>query len=204
MARRPQNHKARAPFPLTLVLDPSASLSLQRQLYAAIRNAILEGRLAPGVRLQGTRPLAESLEVSRTTVALVFDQLRAEGYLEGRARTGTLVSRVRPEAHLSATDSRVRRAPSPLIASAALVSQRGAMLASLRVTSSSLHGSTASRAFRLGTPALDHFPLLLWGRLLARRWRSFTASQLSDAESHPYPPLRAAIAAYVAQTRRAR
>ena len=111
MARRPQNHKARAPFPLTLVLDPSASLSLQRQLYGAIQNAILEGRLAPGVRLQGTRPLAESLEVSRTTVALVFVQLRAEGYLEGRARTGTLVSRVRPEAHLSATDSRVRPAP---------------------------------------------------------------------------------------------
>ena len=75
MARR------RSTVPLTVALDPRTGVSLQRQLYEALRDAILDRRLAPGTRLPGSRPLAESLEVSRTTVALVFEQLRAEGYL---------------------------------------------------------------------------------------------------------------------------
>jgi GntR family transcriptional regulator / MocR family aminotransferase len=217
MARSRTPHKARLPrrgsaTPLTLALDPPAAVPLQRQLYAALRGAILEGRLAPGVRLPGTRPLAESLDVSRTTVALVFDQLRAEGYLQGHARTGTFVARVLPEEHLrvgaarAGTRARLRaseavRVSSGTSAPTPLTSRRGAMLASLSITSSPMHGSTGARAFRLGTPALDHFPLQLWGRLLARRWRRLTAAQLAYAEPHGHPPLRAAIAEYVRQAR---
>lgn len=217
MARSQTSDKARrrrrgSATPLTLALDPQAAAPLQRQLYAALRGAILEGRLAPGVRLPGTRPLAESLDVSRTTVALVFDQLRAEGYLQGLARTGTFVARVLPDAHLRVAavraGARSRRASGETVvattgtaAPASLTSQRGAMLASLSITSSPMHGSTGARAFRLGTPALDHFPLQLWGRLLARRWRRLTAAQLAYAEPHGHPPLRAAIADYVAQAR---
>ncbi|MEP7380463.1 MAG: PLP-dependent aminotransferase family protein, partial [Gemmatimonadota bacterium] len=212
---------------LSLDLDPTAPLTLQRQLYEALRSAILEGRLAPGDCLPGTRSLATTLEISRTTVALVFDQLRAEGYLTGRARSGTFVARVLPEAHLRApgresrsdkrvaseAGSRPRRvaraggAPEAHDATgnqgnpSRLLSRRGTMLASLSVSSSPLHGTTGSRAFRMGTPALDHFPLPLWGRLLSRCWRGMAAPQLAYAEPHGYAPLRAAIAAYLRQAR---
>lgn len=189
-------------MPLTLALDPSAPLSLQRQLYGALRSAILERRLPPGMRLPGTRPLAESLDVSRTTVALVFEQLRAEGYVLGRERTGTFVASVLPEVHLNAAHP-ASEAPLARHAPASL-SRRGAGLAGLSVSSSPLAGGTGARAFRMGTPALDHFPLPLWGRLLARQWRRVTATQLAYAEPHGYPPLREAIASHVRQARAVR
>jgi len=216
MARR------RSTVPLTVALDPRTGVSLQRQLYEALRDAILDRRLAPGTRLPGSRPLAESLEVSRTTVALVFEQLRAEGYLRGRARSGTFVAHVVPDVHLRAappapaagrrahrdrvshpggTDATAQRsAASP----APALSRRGTLLAGVSVTSSPMHALTGARAFRLGTPALDHFPLQLWGRLLARRWRRLTAPQLAYAEPYGAPALRAAIASYVRHARAVR
>ena len=222
MARKQTTDKARSArrgsaVPLALALDPEAVEPLQRQLYAALRGAILEGRLAPGIRLPGTRGLAESLDVSRTTVALVFDQLRAEGYLRGQQRRGTFVAHVVPDDHLRARPggeppaacrpalARSRAAgpivPADVESSRPQTSHRGRLLASLSVTSSPMHGVTGARAFRLGTPALDHFPLQLWGRLLARRWRRLTAAQLAYAEPHGHPPLRAAIAEYLRQAR---
>jgi GntR family transcriptional regulator/MocR family aminotransferase len=218
--------------PLTLALDPSAPVSLQRQLYGELRSAILERRLPPGARLPATRALAESLDVSRTTVALVFEQLRAEGYVLGRERAGTFVAHVLPELLLNARGSppssrarsqrrpsahggsepdvspsrasqRGRRLPAAPPSPSAL-SRRGAVLASLSISSSPLVGGNGARAFRMGTPALDHFPLPLWGRLLARQWRRVTATQLAYAEPHGYPPLRQAIAAYVQQARAVR
>lgn len=70
---------------------------LYRQLYRSIRGAVLAGRVTGGTRLPATRLLAEELSLSRTTVMLAFDQLRAEGYIEGRRRAGTFVRRSLPE-----------------------------------------------------------------------------------------------------------
>ncbi len=225
-----------AAVPLAVALNPSAPATLQQQLYSALRSAILEGRLGPGVRLPGTRALAESLDVSRTTVSLVFDQLRAEGYLEGRARSGTFVSDIVPDAHLSVSRRRGARAVSRPVSrqvprqvprqmprdadraratgvmdavpqadgsmpQRADISRRGSQLSSLVVTSTPLRGGNGARAFRIGTPALDDFPLQLWGRLLGRCWRRATASQLSYAEPYGALQLREAIAAYVGQAR---
>lgn len=215
---------------IAVALDPRSPAPLQRQLYDALRSAILEGRLAPGAQLPGTRALAESLEVSRTTVSLVFDQLRAEGYLEGRARSGTFVADVVPDAHLAVSRDRARavrersaavreggngsgaersrlpveEANSTSRERHAGISRRGRQLASLVMTSTPLRGGSGARAFRLGTPALDDFPLALWGRLLGRSWRRATASQLAYAEPYGALQLRAAIASYVGQARAVR
>jgi GntR family transcriptional regulator/MocR family aminotransferase len=67
---------------------------LYRQLYAGVRTAILEGRLPAGSGLPSSRALAEELHVSRNTVILAFDQLAAEGYVEGSPRSGTRVAAV--------------------------------------------------------------------------------------------------------------
>jgi GntR family transcriptional regulator/MocR family aminotransferase len=55
--------------------------SLRRNLGQALREAIQEGRLAPGTRLPSSRRLAGDLQVSRGVVADTYDQLTAEGYL---------------------------------------------------------------------------------------------------------------------------
>ena len=67
----------------TLGLERASSVPLYRQLYDALRDAILSGRLRPGSRLPSTRALADDLGASRNTVLAAFGQLLAEGYLEG-------------------------------------------------------------------------------------------------------------------------
>jgi GntR family transcriptional regulator/MocR family aminotransferase len=74
-----------------VAIDPASTLPLHRQVYEAIRSAILGGMLAPGERLPATRALAETLTLSRATVVEAYEQLRAEGYIHGRQGSGTYV-----------------------------------------------------------------------------------------------------------------
>jgi GntR family transcriptional regulator / MocR family aminotransferase len=65
---------------------------LRSQLEAGLRDAIRRGRLPAGGRLPASRVLARDLGVSRRLVVEAYEQLRAEGYLDGRAGAGTFVS----------------------------------------------------------------------------------------------------------------
>src|SRR4051794_14621971 len=64
---------------------------LRGQLEAGLRAAIRAGRLTSGARLPASRVLAQDLGVSRRLVVEAYEQLRAEGYLEGRTGAGTFV-----------------------------------------------------------------------------------------------------------------
>ncbi|HJS46380.1 MAG TPA: winged helix-turn-helix domain-containing protein, partial [Gemmatimonadales bacterium] len=89
----------RAAAQLPLVLPPrEASAPVGRWLYAALRTAVLGGRLPPGSRLPSTRDLAREYRLSRGTVVTAFDRLLAEGYLEARVGSGTRVARELPSA----------------------------------------------------------------------------------------------------------
>src|SRR5215475_5663217 len=66
--------------------------ALYQRVYRGLRGAILDGRLAVGARLPSTRSLAGDLDLSRNVVLMAFDQLLAEGYVEGRVGSGTFVS----------------------------------------------------------------------------------------------------------------
>jgi GntR family transcriptional regulator / MocR family aminotransferase len=61
-------------------------------LEAALRDAIRDGRLAAGTRLPPSRALAADLGVARNTVAEVYAQLVAEGWLGARTGSGTWVT----------------------------------------------------------------------------------------------------------------
>ena len=71
-------------------------------LAGQLREAIRSGALASGVRLPASRALAQDLGLSRGTVVSVYEQLTAEGYLESRRGSGTIVARV-SRAHDAAT-----------------------------------------------------------------------------------------------------
>jgi GntR family transcriptional regulator/MocR family aminotransferase len=60
------------------------------------------------------------------------------------------------------------------------------------------------RAFEIGLPALDEFPVDVWSRLVGRRCRTGFGGLLGHAETAGYAPLREAIAAYVATARAVR
>jgi GntR family transcriptional regulator / MocR family aminotransferase len=66
-------------------------------LEAALRDAVRTGRLAPGTRLPSSRALAADLGLARNTVAEVFSQLVAEGWLTARTGSGTVVAERRTQ-----------------------------------------------------------------------------------------------------------
>ncbi|WP_299036031.1 PLP-dependent aminotransferase family protein [uncultured Pseudokineococcus sp.] len=74
-----------------LVVDRAAGEPLPVQVAAGLRDAAVRGTLAAGERLPSTRELARALCVSRTVTAAAYDQLLAEGWVEGRRGVGTFV-----------------------------------------------------------------------------------------------------------------
>lgn len=171
-----------------LRLDQGSSTPLFRQLYAAIKQAILSGMVGPGTRLPPTRDLAGQLGVSRQTVLHAYDQLMAEGYLSGTVGRGTFVSASLPLAPR-------RPAPPGLLRP---LSARGLGFTGPEAYLHTHAGSV--RAFRIGMPALDVFPFDVWARLEARRWRH-GRDDLGYGEPAGYLPLREALCAYLRAAR---
>jgi len=61
-------------------------------LESALRAAVRSGRLRPGTRLPSSRALAADLGIARNTVAEVYSQLVAEGWLTAQTGSGTSVA----------------------------------------------------------------------------------------------------------------
>lgn len=197
---------------MTLVhLDPTSSIPLYRQIYDDLRKAIIAGRLSRGHQLPAARTLAQELDVSRQTVLLALDQLRVEGYVETRERSGTFVSRAFPDDFLSvnpagpfaASSTRVRAGKGPdfraTVRRAHTARQRSVALPT--ATEVPRWSSGIPRPFRASLPALDAFPWDVWARLVGRHLRK--AGRCFGDYNTPlgYQPLRTAIATYVSAAR---
>src|SRR5262245_56288779 len=182
------------PTSLLVRLDPRDRSGLQRQIRTSIQRAILDRVVAPGTRLPSSRALAEDLGVSRTTTLLAVQQLQAEGYLAGRRGAGTFVAEELPDDLLLQRSTRLgRRLRHPTL------SRRGATLVAVPQGAHRLDGPP--RAFRIGTPGVDLFPVALWWRLASARLRSITPTQLDYGEPAGLRALREAIAAHVQTAR---
>jgi GntR family transcriptional regulator / MocR family aminotransferase len=174
----------------SLRLDASLPTPLFRQLYEAIRQAILDGRIGPGIQLPPTRELAEVLGVSRQTVLNAYTQLMAEGYLSGTVGKGTFVSE-----HLPITLAR-----KPAVSTQPLrpLSERGQRFVDMPAVLNT--HADRPKAFRIGMPGVDLFPFKTWARLEARRWRR-PSHQLGYGDPAGYMPLRELLAAYLNASR---
>jgi GntR family transcriptional regulator/MocR family aminotransferase len=166
---------------------------LQRQIYSALRQAILSGRLRPGSRVPASRTLAGDLGVSRTTVVLAYESLETEGYITGRGSAGSFVASVLVKSPRAPRGTRVEDAE---------IDARTRHATLLARTASGLpHVRPAPVPFRIGEPALDLFPARLWARLYARRARRSSGALLGYGTDYGFRPLRAAIADYVGAAR---
>jgi GntR family transcriptional regulator / MocR family aminotransferase len=173
--------------------QPAAGQPLYRWLYEQLRTAILEGRLPPGAHLPASRDLAREYQISRSTIISAFDQLRSEGYVDGRAGSGTYVSRVLPEELLQVGRTRPeRRLPHGKITYSAYAR---------RLQPFRSRPSQPVRAFRPNQAALDLFPTTLWAQVAARRLRRVSARMLAGGETLGYRPLREAVAEYLNTSR---
>ncbi|MEO3782875.1 PLP-dependent aminotransferase family protein [Actinocorallia sp. B10E7] len=76
---------------LPLRVDRSSPEPLNVQVSRGLRELMRTGVLTPGERLPSSRALAAGLGLSRTVVTEAYQQLYAEGWLEGRHGSGTFV-----------------------------------------------------------------------------------------------------------------
>jgi len=79
-----------------LPIDMSASVSLRDLAYARLREAVLDGRLAAGSRIN-ERTLATTLGVSTTPIKDALRRLESEGLVVTLPRRGTYVATLDPE-----------------------------------------------------------------------------------------------------------
>ncbi|WP_346769335.1 GntR family transcriptional regulator [Planctomonas sp. JC2975] len=75
-----------------LTIDPSLPTPIYEQLRDQLVSQISAGELVPGDKLPSVRQLATDLDLAPNTVARVYKELEASGYLVTRGRNGTTVA----------------------------------------------------------------------------------------------------------------
>ena len=170
-----------------------------RQLYEWFRNAIISGQLRPGQRVPSTRALAAELNLSRIPVLNAYEQLLAEGYFEAFVGAGTCVARSISEIAFPIATVRVReRVPEKVKTPVRRqLSRRGAVWASVPAQS----WLENLGAFRVSLPALEHFPLGVWAKLVGRHSRTPTRGMMAYGNGMGHLPFREAIAEYLGAAR---
>lgn len=165
-------------------LNDSADTTVPRQqrLYCLLKDAILNGTLAPGQTLLASRLLAEEYAMARNSVLYAYQQLVAEGFLVADRR-GTRV------ADLPVLPRTAPGAIAPDVAERQFLSHRAGNL--------QVRGGEPLLPFAPGVPDLNAFPWAVWSRHLQKAWGEVSARQLAYAEPGGEPLLRQAVAAFL-------
>jgi GntR family transcriptional regulator / MocR family aminotransferase len=140
-------------------------------LETALRDAIRAGRLGAGTRLPSSRALADDLGVARNTVAEVYSQLVAEGWLTARTGSGTSVAERR-----AAADPDLDRVARP-------------------------ESAVPRYDLRAGVPDLSAFPRRAWLATSRRVLATAPDQLLDYPDPRGLPQLREALAGYLARAR---
>jgi GntR family transcriptional regulator/MocR family aminotransferase len=181
---------------IRLAAPELAALDLRVRVQRALRQLILDGVLAPGLRLPATRALAQSLGVSRDTVEMAYAQLRLDGYIQRQTGSGSFVS---PTIGASLLGKPAAALP-PLSAQPVALSARGAQI----LASGGVTDQQSVKAFATGLPETRAFPLDVWERLRRQAAGEHRAGVLLHGDPQGAAPLRQAIADYVNLERGAR
>ncbi|TQJ87364.1 PLP-dependent aminotransferase family protein [Streptomyces sp. SLBN-31] len=158
-----------------LHLELSGTGGRRAALIAALREAVRDGRLAPGTRLPPYRSLAADLGVARNTVADAYAELVAEGWLTARQGSGTRVAdRATPSSPTAPTPVRAP-APTP--------------------PRPPLHD------LRQGTPDASAFPRAAWLASYRRALQQAPNEVFGPGDPAGRVELREALAEYLARAR---
>jgi GntR family transcriptional regulator / MocR family aminotransferase len=201
---RSSSHVKRAPasYLPPITLQDRGEIPIYRQLYDWFRRAITDGQLRPGQLLPSTRNLAAELKISRMPVLGAFDQLHAEGYVKTSVGAGTCVAGSIPDDLPKVTIASVGAASRQVRERKGLrrISRRGTEFA----RTPAQPWLSIPGAFRLSMPALDHFPIGVWSKLVARHSRKSSRETLAYGDTMGYMPFREAIAEYLGAVRAVR
>ncbi|WP_394209377.1 PLP-dependent aminotransferase family protein [Enterovibrio calviensis] len=171
-----------------LRLDAS-NTSKQSALYLAVQDKILNGLWPTNGRLPATRLLAEELRVSRNTVTAVYEQLKAEGYIESRRGAGYFIQWAMPDQYLHTNiNSERQRSPETKCVVADREEKRPPFDAHVR-----------NRPFAPGVPDLAQFPYKKWARSLQCHFQRSILGGQNDIQGNL--ALRQALSDYLSFSR---
>ncbi|MBV9760143.1 MAG: PLP-dependent aminotransferase family protein [Acidobacteriaceae bacterium] len=165
-------------------ISRDSDVPLYRQLETSLRDALAAGAIPPGERLPAIQEMAVELHVSRNTVRRAFQNLAADGLLEGSAASGF---RARGPAH-SPTPS--PRQPE---------FNRPAVLEEIEL--GRLRAPAYPQPLQPDFPDIEEFPLKCWESLRAQVLKQSAPDLLRHVEAAGYLPLREAIAVRLRETR---
>ncbi|WP_158602214.1 MocR-like pyridoxine biosynthesis transcription factor PdxR [Cohnella endophytica] len=204
--------KLLSPFAYSAKLDECGSKHLA--LYLAVKEAIIEGKLAPGERLPSTRKLAELYDLSRGSVSVAYEMLTAEGFVQAGIGQGTFVTGWEQEQLGITADSEKARSNGEqgYSRAAPALTKWGRRLSELRTLpdrnrlrhSDFPHGEDgqAGISFVPEGVGTDWFPWTEWKAEVAQQWKKTGASWRSDAQATEGSlSLRQAIAARLRRER---
>jgi len=188
-----------ASFLPPIAVDRRTKTPMYRQLYDWFRGTILDGQMRPGQRVPSTRSLAAELKISRIPVLNAYEQLLAEGYFETFVGAGTCVAGSIPDDAPSSTAVKTRKGLPGKLAERGprRMSRRGAELTKLPAQS----WLDTLGAFRVSLPALEHFPMGIWSKLVARHSRRPPRGLMAYNDAMGNPPFREVIAEYLSTVR---
>jgi GntR family transcriptional regulator/MocR family aminotransferase len=154
-------------------IDRASDEPIRRQIYHQLRAQILNGTLRQGEALASTRQMASDLAVSRSTVVEAYDMLLAEGFLESKQGSQTVVANgiamqvhAKPAGQTKPEDKCDIRAD-----------------------------------FTTGRPDLASFPRTQWNRLLLQAAQTLSAEDYGYTGPQGFAPLREEIAAWLSRSR---
>lgn len=171
--------------------DAGSAVSLVRQIYLSLREAIVEGRLHPDHRLPSTRLAAKEWGLSRGSIAEAYEILIAEGYAVARHGSGTYVAAGLPDV-FSRSDRPAQAKESPPRRS---VSSAATMI----VSQASGPDYSKQIPFATGRILHDDRTARLLKRLAGRHLGFVTDGYEGDIQGEP--ELRSAIVDYLTASR---
>ncbi len=164
---------------------------LHAQLTRALKTAVFAGRVSQGTRLPATRQLARELGVSRNTVLAAYDQLRAEGFVDGRVGSGSYVTPPLQHARTA-----VRAVDEPLAAQSEFARRARRFHDHLRIPGRRIEGVRYS--FQYGVPLTNPALTSAWARELAHA-AAYTPPNYPMTQG--LPALREAVCDYLSRRR---
>lgn len=174
---------------LDITLPRLGSRRRHHAIHAQLRQAVLDGRLKPGVRVPASRALAQALGVARITVVAAYELLVAEGYFVARHGAGTFVADL-PGRGTEPPTARARRPPP--FSRLARPDIRPVYACS---------PPPPEIDFSVGTPDVRELRFDVWNRLAARAMRHYCRRGHAYGDSQGSIALRRAISGHVSFSR---
>ncbi len=173
---------------LTPMIDKSSINPIYLQIYDYIRKEIIAGRIEADCKLPSIRRLSQYLNISRTPVALAYDQLLAEGYIKSKPRSGYYAENIE-----SIARSHHDLEPNKMSAAS--------NYSPIHHFYHSYQNDAIKYDFGYGTIDLHHFPITKWRKFMNRSLLPEYNFHLLYGDIQGESGLREEIASYLHQNR---